>query len=658
MNEFLLIAAIVLAGLAGVPGLFRAREGHAAERLFVGVITLAGVLAGTGAIGTLAFGSSGALTAAWPVPGGQLAVEVDAISAMFVLQIAVLAVLSAWYGLEYWPQKAHPTNGRKLRAFYGVATAAMLLLVIARNAVLFLVAWEVMALAAFFLFTTEDEKPKVREVGFVYLLAARGGTLCLFAMFALLAAASGTLSMDGWPLALASPLGNAIFIVGLCGFGLKAGIMPLHIWLPGAHANAPSHISALMSGVLIKMGIYGIVRLTASCALPPLWWGYVLIGLGAMSGVLGVGFAIGQHDIKRLLAYHSVENIGIICLGLGVAVLGRSLGRPELVALGIAGALLHVWNHGLFKALLFLSAGSVVHATGTREIDRLGGLWRRMPRTGLAFLVGAVAICGLPPLNGLISELMIYLGLFQTSSEGGGTWLAGALAAPALAIVGALAVACFVKVFGAVFLGEARTVDVEHAHDPGRAMLVPMAVLALACLFIALGAPLVSHVLDTAVTAWAGGSVGTTAPLNALAPLVWVSATSAALLLSLLFLGVRLGAYMSRREFKKEVGTWDCGYAAPTARMQYTSSSFAATLVGLLAWALRPDTHAPHLQGAFPATSTFASHVPDTVLDRGLRPVFSVAARVFMWLRFVQSGNIHLYLLYILGTLVVLLLWR
>ena len=175
MNEFLLIAAIVLAGLAGVPGLFRAREGHAAERLFVGVITLAGVLAGTGAIGTLAFGSSGALTAAWPVPGGQLAVEVDAISAMFVLQIAVLAVLSAWYGLEYWPQKAHPTNGRKLRAFYGVATAAMLLLVIARNAVLFLVAWEVMALAAFFLFTTEDEKPKVREVGFVYLLAARLG---------------------------------------------------------------------------------------------------------------------------------------------------------------------------------------------------------------------------------------------------------------------------------------------------------------------------------------------------------------------------------------------------------------------------------------------------------------------------------------------------
>src|SRR6266567_6097176 len=418
MSEWLVIAAIVLAGASGIPGLFRPRAGRACERLFTGGMTLAAVCACTGATLVFALGASGGLAAAWPVPGGRFAVRVDAISALFVIPISVVPALGAWYGLEYWAQEAHPHDGRKLRAFYGAVTAGMLLLVVARNAVLFLAGWEIMAASAFILVSTEDEKPAVREVGYVYLLATRLGTLCLFAMFALLGAASGTLDMDGWPRALASPLGDAIFVLGLVGFGLKAGIMPLHIWLPGAHANAPSHVSALMSGVLIKTGIYGLVRLTASSAAPPLWWGYALLVAGGVSGVLGVGFAIGQHDLKRLLAYHSVENIGIICLGLGVAVLGRSLGRPELVALGIAGALLHVWNHGLFKGLLFLSAGSVLHATGTREIDRLGGLLRRMPRTGLAFLVGAVAICGLPPLNGLVSELLVYLGLFGTLGNG------------------------------------------------------------------------------------------------------------------------------------------------------------------------------------------------------------------------------------------------
>jgi hydrogenase-4 component B len=578
---------------------------------------------------------------------------------MFVLQIAALTVLGAWYGVEYWPQRAHRDNGRKLRAFYGAMTAGMLLLVVARNAVLFLVGWEIMAAAAFLLVSTEDERPKVREVGFVYLLAARAGTLSLFAMFALLGAASGTLDFADWPRALASPVRDAIFILGLCGFGLKAGIMPLHIWLPGAHANAPSHVSAVMSGALIKMGIYGLVRLTASCETPPLWWGYMLVGAGVISGVLGVGFAIGQHDIKRLLAYHSVENIGIICMGLGVAVLGRSLGRPELIALGAAGALLHVWNHGLFKALLFFSAGSVLHATGTGEIDRLGGLWRRMPRTGLAFLVGAVAICGLPPLNGLISEFVVYLGLFRTGAEGGGPWIAGALAAPALAFVGALAVACFVKVFGAVFLGNARAPDTERAHECGPAMWVPMAVLGAACLFIGLGAPLVARVLDLAVGAWAGTAAAFPIPaLNRIAPLVWVSATSAALLVAIALFGTQLTLRARARSVEADVGTWDCGYAAPTGRMQYTSSSFAGMLVSLLGWALRPSAQPPQLSGPFPAPAAFHSHVPDTVLDRVLLPSFALIGRLLARLRPIQHGNVNLYLLYILGTLVALLLWR
>ncbi|MGB8330610.1 MAG: proton-conducting transporter membrane subunit [Polyangiales bacterium] len=658
MSETLLVVAIALSGVAGVPGLFLSRNEGAAERFFVGIMTIAGVCASLGAVGALAFGWSRDLAVPWSVPGGSLAVRVDPISAMFVLQIALIAVLGAWYGLEYWPQRMHPQNGRKLRAFYGAITAGMLLLVIARNAVLFLVGWEVMALSAFMLVSTEDEKPTVREVGYVYLVATRGGTLCLFAMFALLGAMSGTTSFDGWERALASPLRDAIFILGLCGFGLKAGIMPLHVWLPGAHANAPSHVSAVMSGVMIKMGIYGLVRLTALGGAPPLWWGYTLIGLGVISGILGVGFAIGQHDLKRLLAYHSVENIGIICMGLGVAELGRSLGRPELVALGIAGALLHVWNHGLFKSLLFLSAGSVLHATGTREIDRLGGLWRRMPYTGFAFLLGAVAICGLPPLNGLISEMLIYLGLFRVGAAGTNPWLAGALAAAALAFIGALASACFVKAFGSVFLGTARTRDVERAHEAGPAMLTPLAILGLACLFIGLGAPLVSLVLDVIVTAWAGPMPSASPALNQVAPLAWVSATSAALLLAIALLGTWLAARgRTHVDTTTEIGTWDCGYAAPTPRMQYTSSSFAAMLVGLLAWALRPEVRSPHLVRTFPTVVTFHSHVPDTVLDRVLVPAFTFARQLMTWLRPIQSGSIHLYLFYILGALVALLLW-
>ncbi|MBI4511036.1 MAG: hydrogenase [Deltaproteobacteria bacterium] len=665
MSEWILLLAIALAGLSGVPGLLSPRHGRACERVFTLVMSVAAAGACTAAALAL-LGWSRELRASWPVPGGRFAIQVDAISAMFVIQIAVLAAVGAWYGLEYWAQREHPQNGRKLRAFFGAVTAGMLLLVVARHAVLFLMGWEIMALSAFLLVCTEDEKPTAREVGYVYLLAARAGTLCLFAMFALLGAASGTLDMDGFSRALASPFRDAIFVLALCGFGIKAGVMPLHVWLPGAHANAPSHVSALMSGVLIKTGIYGLVRLTALCDAPPLWWGHVLVAAGAVSGVLGVGFAIGQHDMKRLLAYHSVENIGIILLGLGVAVLGRSLGRPELVALGVAGALLHVWNHGLFKALLFLSAGSVLHATGTREIDRLGGLLRRMPWTGLAFLVGAVAICGLPPLNGLVSELLVYLGLFRASTGGPGPWLAGVLAAPALAFVGGLAVACFVKVFGAVFLGHPRTADAEGAHEGGPAMLTAMAVLAAGCLFIGLGAPLLSGVLNAAVSAWAGPTAAAAPAIHELAPLGWVSMTSAVLLIvlvlasALLFKRVRARALATSSAAKDagEVGTWDCGYAAPSARMQYTSSSFAGILVSFLGWALHPSAHGPKIDGPFPSAAAFHSHVPDTVLDRAITPSFSLVGRFLARLRPIQRGSIHLYLLYILGTLIALLFWR
>jgi hydrogenase-4 component B len=658
MNEWLVVAGIAVAALSGVPGVFFRRESTAGERIALALLGIATLAGGAGAARALVAPSQGSgLAFRWPVPGGAFRIHVDALSAMFLLQIFVVSFLGAIYGLAYWKQSEHIDNGRKLRLFYGVLTAAMALLVSARNALLFLAGWEVMALAAFLLITTVDQDKEVREVGYVYLVATRIGTLCLFATFAALFSLRGDWNLEG-PLDARHPLAAAVFVLGFIGFGIKAGVMPMHVWLPGAHASAPSHVSAIMSGVLIKTGIYGIVRITSLFPSPPIWWGGVVLGFGVASGVLGVAFAIGQHDIKRLLAYHSVENIGIICVGIGLALVGRALGRPELVVLGLAGGLLHVWNHGLFKGLLFLAAGSVIHATGTREIDRLGGLLKSMPRTGLAFLLGATAISGLPPLNGFISELLIYVGLFRATMAGPGTlWVAAALSSAALALIGALAVACFVKVFGAVFLGAPRSQAIAHAHEASWKMTMPMGGLAFLCVFIGFGPLMVAPILDRAAGAWASEMVGRLSPAAALAPLRPVTFVAFFLAAGLLGLGAWLLA-RTRAVPVGLVGTWDCGFARPTARMQYTSSSFAQMLVGLFRWALRPSVHAHGPRGLFPAAGHFESHVPDTVLDRLLVPAGRTTARGLQWLRWLQRGSVHAYLLYILVTLVWLLIWH
>jgi hydrogenase-4 component B len=452
-------------------------------------------------------------------------------------------------------------------------------------------------------------------------------------------------------------MGSAIFLLALAGFGLKAGMMPLHIWLPGAHAMAPSHVSALMSGVLIKIGIYGLVRVSALLPDAPVWWGGVVLVLGAVSGVLGVAFAIGQHDLKRLLAYHSVENIGIILIGVGLALIGRALGRADWVLLGLAGGLLHVWNHGLFKSLLFLSAGSVIHAVHTCEIDQLGGLAKSMPRTALCFAVGAVAICGLPPLNGFVSELLIYIGLFRTLGLGEGPpWSGAALAAPTLALIGALALACFVKAYGAVFLGTARCEPARHAHESGSSMIGPMSVLVACCVFIGLAPGLVAPVLEQAVSAWAPGLTGDQVRLASFAPLGWIS------VMGLVLVGIcAIGAGFLRGRIRSgevaSAGTWDCGYAVPSPTMQYTSSSFAAMLVKLFAWVLRPKVQASQDRSLFVRTGEFHSHVPDTVLDGALLPSFRAVACLFSWFRFLQQGSIQAYLFYIFVTLIALLFW-
>jgi hydrogenase-4 component B len=546
-----------------------------------------------------------------------------------------------------------------LRLFYGLLTAGMALLVLARNSILFLFGWEAMALSAFFLVTTEEEQAQVRETGWIYFVAAHTATLSLFALFALLHGATGSFAFQVLgDDALTPGVSTAIFACTLIGFGLKAGVMPLHVWLPSSHAIAPSHVSAMMSGVILKMGIYGLLRITSLVPHPPVEWGVVVLVLGVVSGVLGVAFAIGQHDLKRLLAYHSIENIGIILLGIGLALLGRSLGRPEWIVLGLAGGLLHVWNHALFKALLFLSAGSVIHATHTREIDHLGGLARRMPWTTVCFLIGAVAICGLPPLNGFVSEFLIYLGLFDTLIQPPGSTYAGAaFAVPALALIGTLAVACFVKVFGAVFLGTARTEHAHHAHESGPAMTAPMGVLVVGCVVIGLAPSWVAPLLAQGVSAWAPEWTGMESLLAERAPLETVGTMALVLVAALALTGALLW-WRLRGSVVTTAPTWDCGYAAGTPRMQYTASSFAQMLVSLFGWVLRPRVHRPKELGLFPQRTDFHSDVPDTVLDEAVLPAFRLGAWLFSWCRVLQQGSIQMYLLYIFLALIALLLWR
>lgn len=649
MSAVIVLVAIGLLGASGIPGLLLGRRSPVGERVATTLVLVGSLLGLGGAFAGL--GETAVFARPWAVPAGAFAVRVDGLAAMFLVPLFVVSSLGSIYGLEYWAQRQHAGDGRKLRAFYGLMSAGIALVFVAHSAILFFAGWETMALAAFMSITTEDEREAVRHSGYVYLVATRVSTLLLFAMFAVLHARTGSWDFAPPSRPMDSSAATAVFVLGLLGFGLKAGLMPLHVWLPGAHANAPSHVSALMSGVLIKTGIYGMARVCSFVDRPPLGWGVALLVAGSVSGVLGVAFAIGQHDLKRLLAYHSVENIGIITMGLGVAMLGRATESPVLVALGIAGGLLHVWNHALFKALLFLSAGAVLHATGTREIDELGGLAKKMPRTALAFLLGAVAICGLPPLNGFVSELFVYLGLLH-GLRLESLWLLGALGAPALALIGALALACFVKAYGAVFLGQGRSDRVLNAHDPGAAMLGPMALLGVACAFIGLVPVAVEPVLRSATGAWAPGLTHSAQPLDVLSPLRLLSATGG----SLLALFLVSAALLLRRPVARRGPTWDCGYTLPSRRMQYTSSSFAETLVGFFSWALLPSVHGAAPAGLFPAPTTFRSHVPDTVLDRALIPLSNAGARALRWFRWVQHGNVQLYLVYILATLFVLIL--
>jgi hydrogenase-4 component B len=658
MTNWLLLISVVVVAISGLPALLLARRstlGHWTAT----VLNVIGSLLGVAALvlHRVKPESSHQLRISWALPLGRFAVAVDDLSLIFLIPIFLISALGSVYGLSYWRQREQPGNGRKLRLCWGLLTAGMALVVLARDGVLFLMAWEIMALAGFFLVSTEENKREVREAGGIYLVATHVGTLCLFGFFALLYRVTGSFDLWVTGSATLSPnVATALFVLGTVGFGLKAGVMPLHVWLPGAHANAPSHVSAILSGVLLKTGVYGLVRVAGLTPHPPLWWGGTLLVGGTVSAVLGIVFASGQRDLKRLLAYSSIENVGIIILGVGLATLGRSLDRPDWVVLGLGGALLHLLNHSLFKPLLFMGAGAVLHATRTREMDLLGGLGKSMPKTFVLFLIGAVAISGLPPLNGFVGELFVYLGLFRTALASPARWGWAALAAPALALVGAIAVGSFVKLLGTVFAGAPRSAHAAHAHDPDRSMLAPMWVLAACCLLIGVLPVVAVGVLDRAIAVWVPHMPGGAGSIASYVPIGWLTALALALLAT-----VTSGAWWFFRwrvnRAARAAGTWDCGYARPTARMQYSGSSFSQMMVELLSWVLWPRRKPPRIDEVFAEHSEFSSDVPDVVLDRALLPAFGSVGWLLGWARIIQQGPIQVYLLYVLGILIMLLLF-
>lgn len=612
-------------------------------RIWLGC-NLAGALAALmSALGVLAGNPDLDWQAGFRLGGELLHFRLDGVSALFLTLVSVAGAAGAVYAREYWSDHHHPSSAPRSRVWWSALVLSMGLVLTVSNGLHFLIAWEIFAICGYFLITLEAKRPEVRKAGWLYLAASHAGTMGLFAFFSLLAARTGT--WDLGPLRDHAGLAPLFWLV-LFGFGVKAGFFPLHIWLPSAHASAPSHVSAIMSGVALKMGVYGIVRFSGWLPMPPAA-GWVVIGIGAVSALLGIAFALVQNDYKRLLAYCSVENVGVILLGLGAALLARSHGDAPWGKLALAGALLHVWNHGAFKSLLFYAAGAVLHATGTRDMSRLGGLWKAMPWTAGLFAVGAVAVSGLPPLNGFVSEWMIYLGLLDaTVAKSPAAW-ATMPAAIMLAMAGALALAVFVKAGAVIFLGAPRTKIASHAHECGAWMRGPMVLMAAVCLAIGLLPGLVWPLISRAVGAWHPAWSGAASP----APL----ATLGMAHLALAVLGVAAGFFLCRKVRAaglRRALTWDCGYAAPSAKMQYSSGSFGGLAGAWFSWIFLPVRKLRRPRGPFPAAAIRIERIPETVLERGIAPLGARIMRVSSATRRLQHGRLQSYILYVLVGLV------
>ena len=645
MRSVLWGAALILS--AGAAAVLLRRWARLADRLYATLLLTGGALGLVPAIETLGGNPASTASFSGSLPGGPWAFALDPLAAWFLLAICLAGPAAGVFGTAYLAAERGHRNVALAHALFAALLAALIGVVTSQSMIAFLASWEVMALSAYLLVVFESEQLEARRAGLIYVVLTHVSTLALIGMFAAMSTTTEGRTFADFAAGsqVASTPRTLAFGLALLGFGLKAGAVPLHFWLPGAHAAAPSHVSAVLSGVMLKVGIYGLLRIIGLLGPAPLWFGWTLFGLGVVSGVLGVLWALGQHDLKRLLAYHSVENIGIILLGMGVGVLGVSYHHPVVALLGFAGAVLHSLNHALFKSLLFLGAGAVVRATGTRVIDRLGGLGRRMPLTALAFGIGSVAIVGLPPLNGFVSEWLVFGGLF--SAAGAPEALRFVIVgAAALALIGGLALTCFSKLDGVLFLGQARgpVPSGLEVREPGAGMVVPMLGLAAAC--IAIGV-LPMLVLDPARRVAESVMQVTASP-----PDGWADAAPriASVALGVILAIAALSWLRSRLRYARKAAldeTWACGGLRLSPRMQYSASSFAAPLLA----AFGALAGVPQAREA----TAFHSHPMDLVQDRAVLPTWRGLEGLSQRLRHWQGGRIRWYLLSVVATLLVLL---
>lgn len=621
------------------------------------------------------------LTASEPVTGSlastipllTLAIRLDPLAAFFVLTISLVGLATSIYAMAYVRHfDEHPsgtTLGPLLNAFLG----SMTLVVLADNAFFFLLAWELMSLLSYFLVVTEHEKAEVRYAGLFYVVMTHVGTAFIIVAFLIFFQSAGSFSFDAvrYPEhPLPEGMKTLVFFMTLIGFGTKAGIVPLHVWLPYAHPVAPSHISALMSGVMIKTAIYALIRVYFDFlgGQFPWWWGFTVLFLGTTSALLGVMYALMEHDLKRLLAFHSVENIGIILLGIGAGMIFQSYGLKELAALGLLAGLYHTMNHAMFKALLFLGAGSLLYATQTRNMEEYGGLLRRMPWTGACFLIGAVSISALPPTNGFVSEWLIFQGLFlgfQLPTVFLKLMLP--IAAAMLALTGVLALVCFAKAFGIAFLAQPRSTHARHAEEVPAPMRMGMGLLAALCVALGLAPMVVVPLLDRIVAPLVGISItGKVLAIDgwAIAPVnVEFSSLStpvlALLLVALAMLGLGLAVALGGRLTTRRSKTWGCGIPL-TPRMEYTATGFVQPIKRVFSTIYQPTVK---LETEFLAESRyfakrrhFAFHI-EPIFEKYLYdPLVAFFATLADRLKVIQGGSLHLYLTYMFVTLIALLL--
>ena len=576
---------------------------------------------------------------------------IDKLSAFFIVVINITAFIGFLYARGYLEPYYPGKNALRFSIHYFSYIwlyLSMMMVVMFRDGLSFLIAWEIMALSSFFLVIFDAEDRSILKTGISYLIQMHVGMFFILIALLLVEKATGQMSFDALGSYFSNHSNIPLFILFFIGFGIKAGFIPLHTWLPEAHPAAPSHVSGVMSGVMIKMGIYGILRVLMSVQSDLLLIGIIILIISIISGVMGVMMAIVQHDLKRLLAYHSIENIGIIGIGIGLGMIGLATGNTPLALLGFAGGMLHVLNHSLFKSLLFFNAGSVYKAAHTRNIEHLGGLMKKMPYTAILFLIGSLAICGLPPFNGFISEYLIYMGMFKSLSAANlfqSMLILGTVVA--LSLIGGLAIFCFTKAFGIVFLGEPRSEHASNACEVGKNMILPQYITVIFILLLGLGSGLVvKPVFSIASQAFNLSDVAiTSGPF--ITNLSQISLLAGIFILTVILLLVY--RYFHLKGKPVETGpTWGCGYTAGTARQQYTATSYAYNYNHIAKPLLKGIKIMEEIREdeIFPQKRTFVSHNDDIfkklLTDKPSGWISGLLKKIAV----MQTGQIQHYILY------------